>query len=420
MKSFKKMEERVANFRKMNPRLAVMFSLVLALVGGGLIYTGFSTLNGREILAETIIPPVPPDPIMSTPTSTGSVTITATPIPPIPPDPNQPQLVFSPGWNMVDANRLQGSGFYTILSYGFFVYSFNDPSYPDRNWTVYSIDSLSQIGGESALKAINPLGYYIYNPTSQTYRVPVQDASAPSDKSIERGWHILYFSGNASTKDELLASILLKYSDGTSMTANVASSDANHRISSKIYVVIDEHAVGATSVKELTDTDSAQTISQIPAKSFLWFYARRTKDSISQISMSGGSSVITEAEKAKIDAWLLVNNLNQCGDSKDTVYTGGTCLFNEATGETMDKYVYLVEKFPKKPWNNLVTPTPAPSITSITACSTDKTYENSAVSPVTCACPPGYAFKVISTHWGACPKNGMTDCPASILQCVNK
>jgi hypothetical protein len=38
------------------------------------------------------------------------------------------------------------------------------------------------------------------------------------------------------------------------------------------------------------------------------------------------------------------------------MYAGGTPLFNEATGKTMDRYDYIVMKHPDRPW--LVTSVP--------------------------------------------------------------
>jgi len=63
------------------------------------------------------------------------------------------------------------------------------------------------------------------------------------------------------------------------------------------------------------------------------------------------SSKISDAEKKKIDAWILSNNLNEFGDLKDTVYPGGTPLFNEMTGEQIDKYEYIIKNHPDRPWN---------------------------------------------------------------------
>lgn len=61
------------------------------------------------------------------------------------------------------------------------------------------------------------------------------------------------------------------------------------------------------------------------------------------------NSEIGVAEKRKIDAWIVENNLNEYGDPKDTVYSGGTPLFNEMTGETIDRYQYILERHPDRP-----------------------------------------------------------------------
>jgi len=54
----------------------------------------------------------------------------------------------------------------------------------------------------------------------------------------------------------------------------------------------------------------------------------------------------------KIDKWIRFSGLNQFGDSYDSVYVGGTPLFNEVTGETKDRYEYIIENHPDKPWRN--------------------------------------------------------------------
>ena len=65
---------------------------------------------------------------------------------------------------------------------------------------------------------------------------------------------------------------------------------------------------------------------------------------------SSAQVVISEKEKEKIDQWIIKENLNPYGDSYDSVYTGGTPLFNETTGEKMDRYEYIVGQHPDKPW----------------------------------------------------------------------
>jgi hypothetical protein len=60
---------------------------------------------------------------------------------------------------------------------------------------------------------------------------------------------------------------------------------------------------------------------------------------------------LADAEKARIEAWLTASGLNQYGDAADTMYMGGTPLFDERTGEVTDRFVYLLRKFPNRPWN---------------------------------------------------------------------
>lgn len=67
-----------------------------------------------------------------------------------------------------------------------------------------------------------------------------------------------------------------------------------------------------------------------------------------QISSETGS--ISPKEKELIDAWIIENDLNEYGDSKDTVYIGGTPLFDERTAERTDKYEYVIDNYPDKPW----------------------------------------------------------------------
>lgn len=64
------------------------------------------------------------------------------------------------------------------------------------------------------------------------------------------------------------------------------------------------------------------------------------------------STQISQAERDQITQWIKTSDLNQYGDSKDTLYTGGTPLFDEATGQTIDLYTYILSKHPDRPWRN--------------------------------------------------------------------
>lgn len=56
---------------------------------------------------------------------------------------------------------------------------------------------------------------------------------------------------------------------------------------------------------------------------------------------------VDDATKQHIDRWIQKNNLNEFGDSKDTVYAGGNPLFDMFTGQMKDRYEYILEKHPE-------------------------------------------------------------------------
>lgn len=56
---------------------------------------------------------------------------------------------------------------------------------------------------------------------------------------------------------------------------------------------------------------------------------------------------LTEISKKRIDDWIVNQGLNKYGDPVDTMYIGGTPLFNEATSEVKDKYEYILENHPE-------------------------------------------------------------------------
>jgi len=50
--------------------------------------------------------------------------------------------------------------------------------------------------------------------------------------------------------------------------------------------------------------------------------------------------------KQNIDEWLKSEGLNRYGDPDGTYYTGGTPLFDEATGKAIERYEYILGKIP--------------------------------------------------------------------------
>jgi hypothetical protein len=57
-------------------------------------------------------------------------------------------------------------------------------------------------------------------------------------------------------------------------------------------------------------------------------------------------SASREAEEACVDKWLAERKLDPYGNPEGTMYAGGTPLFNERTGETVDRLDYVYRRQP--------------------------------------------------------------------------
>jgi hypothetical protein len=55
-------------------------------------------------------------------------------------------------------------------------------------------------------------------------------------------------------------------------------------------------------------------------------------------------------EKRDIDTWVLSNDLDEVGNPRGTMYTGGAPLFDERSGRRVDRYEYIVRAHPDRPW----------------------------------------------------------------------
>ena len=81
-----------------------------------------------------------------------------------------------------------------------------------------------------------------------------------------------------------------------------------------------------------------------------WENTMNAIEAETQITTSVGTKKITETEEEQIQKWIAAENLNQYGDPEETIYAGGTPLFNELTGEQIDLYDYILERHPDRPW----------------------------------------------------------------------
>ena len=58
-------------------------------------------------------------------------------------------------------------------------------------------------------------------------------------------------------------------------------------------------------------------------------------------------AAIDDETKARIDRWIKEKRRNRYGDPPDTMYAGGTPLFDERTGKAKDRYEYILERHPE-------------------------------------------------------------------------
>jgi len=89
----------------------------------------------------------------------------------------------------------------------------------------------------------------------------------------------------------------------------------------------------------------------LPTGFFVW---RAWKNTINEIDAASINinipRIISTKEKLQIQNWISKNNLNQYGDPQNTIYAGGSPLFDESTGQTIDLYSYILGKHPDRPW----------------------------------------------------------------------
>jgi len=62
---------------------------------------------------------------------------------------------------------------------------------------------------------------------------------------------------------------------------------------------------------------------------------------------SGTPSMAREREEACVDRWLSERKLDRYGSPEGTMYAGGTPLFNESTGEQIDRLDHIYRKHPE-------------------------------------------------------------------------
>lgn len=79
-------------------------------------------------------------------------------------------------------------------------------------------------------------------------------------------------------------------------------------------------------------------------------FLKKGQKQAAQVIRKGSENLLkglSDEQKKAIDEWLARNKLNQYGDAPDAVYSGGTPLFSEQTGQTIDRFEHLFKKFPQ-------------------------------------------------------------------------
>jgi hypothetical protein len=73
--------------------------------------------------------------------------------------------------------------------------------------------------------------------------------------------------------------------------------------------------------------------------------------SVGGTAQGSGTTMLSDSERQAqercVDKWLKDKKLDQYGNPEGTMYTGGTPLFNEATGESRDRLDYVYERQPE-------------------------------------------------------------------------
>ena len=307
--------------QKKNSRGKIVFAVLGVLVLGIVsLMVGIKIFSNLSITADTGLPPIPGDP-QEDPSSTvssvaPSATVSASTSPIIPPDPEGPPIdvTIRSGWSVVSGSTLYGYSLAPITQKGIFVYSFNDPYLPNRNWIVSNDTCTNQTDFfclSSSLIKFSPypnVGYYVYNPGSQV-TLSLSEVSTPTlntqNAIFGRGWHLMHWSQVAATKNELMGQIAISYSDNSRISLINAVKENTHKASIKVYVIMDPTNISSSSIRELTGTDSANSLSKIPQDSYFWIYLRRTASRATNIVEAAASTNFPQESQSTTDDVLM-------------------------------------------------------------------------------------------------------------------
>ena len=84
------------------------------------------------------------------------------------------------------------------------------------------------------------------------------------------------------------------------------------------------------------DIKTNEQVQMIATDSQEWINLAKTK-----------ATELTSDQKNYIDKFLADNNLNRFGDATSTTYASGTPLFDKITGESIDRFEYILKNHPE-------------------------------------------------------------------------
>jgi hypothetical protein len=64
------------------------------------------------------------------------------------------------------------------------------------------------------------------------------------------------------------------------------------------------------------------------------------------------AKVVAKTESVRVEQWIITNGLNKYGDAPETAYDTGSPLTDEAGEQIMERFDYILENHPDRPWNN--------------------------------------------------------------------
>lgn len=210
------------------------------------------------------------------------------------------------------------------------------------------------LGSANNTSKVRPgAAFWLYDKQGGEYDLPATKVETNPNETysipLSIGWNQV---GNPYSKRMILSGDKISVHElaadgsesGTSYSLKAAI--ANGSVSDPYFVVYSASGSSAVStVKALLEST---------VEPFSGFFIQANK----QINLViPGKEVITAGdnlsseERAKIETWISDNGLNEYGDPSGTVYAGGTPLYDEKTSQTIDRFDYILNRHPDRPWN---------------------------------------------------------------------